>query len=235
MSATTQMRYTHGKLLLSIVERHTGERLVAATKRAGARGGTIILGRGTAESLLLERLGIGDTEKDVVLTLATDEHIGPIMAALRSSEMRERHIRGVSMLIDVMGILKHVHSDDADAVSSAERSSPMKSQSEYVLITFIVNRGYADDAMLAARKAGAKGGTILNARGTGNEEDVKFFGISLVPEKEILLILVEAAQSEAVLQAVRQLPCLAEPGSGIAFCIAIDEFIALGTKPVNER
>ncbi len=235
MRATTQMRYTHGKLLLSIVERHTGERLVAATKRAGARGGTIILGRGTAESLLLERLGIGDTEKDVVLTLATDEHIGPIMAALRSSEIRERHIRGVSMLIDVTGILRHVHSDDADAVSSAERSSPMKSQNEYVLITFIVNRGYADDAMLAARKAGAKGGTILNARGTGNEEDVKFFGISLVPEKEILLILVEAAQSEAVLQAVRQLPCLAEPGSGIAFCIAVEEFIALGTKPVNER
>jgi nitrogen regulatory protein PII len=233
MSATTQMRYTHGKLLLSIVERHTGERLVAATKRAGARGGTIILGRGTAESLLLERLGIGDTEKDVVLTLATEEHIGPIMAALRSSEMRERHIRGVSMLIDVEGILRHVHSDEA--VSPAERSSPMKSQNEYVLITFIVNRGYADDAMLAARKAGAKGGTILNARGTGNEEDVKFFGISLVPEKEILLILVEAAQSEAVLQAVRQLPCLAEPGSGIAFCIAVEDFLTLGTKPVNER
>jgi len=38
-----------------------------------------------------------------------------------------------------------------------------------------------------------------------------------------------------VLQAVRQLPCLAEPGSGIAFCIAVEDFLTLGTKPVNER
>jgi nitrogen regulatory protein PII len=235
MTATKQTIYTHGKLLISLVERHTGEKLVAATKRAGARGGTIILGRGTAESSLLESLGIGDSEKDVVLTLATDEQTGPIMAALRSSEMRERHIRGVAMLVDVANILRHVRSDEADSVSSAERRSPMKTQDDHVLITFIVNRGYADDAMQAARKAGAKGGTILNARGTGNEEDVKFFGISLVPEKEILLILVEAAQSDAVLQAVRQVPCLAEPGSGIAFCIAVEDFIALGTRTDDQR
>ena len=61
--------------------------------------------------------------------------------------------------------------------------------SGYKLITVIVNSGYADDVMAVAKKAGASGGTILGARGTGTEEDVKFFGITLVPEKEILLIV----------------------------------------------
>lgn len=106
----------------------------------------------------------------------------------------------------------------------------MKTKSDHVLITFIVNRGYADDAMVAARKAGATGGTILNARGTGKEEDVKFFGISLVPEKEILLIAVESSSADKILEAVKNVPCLSEPGSGIAFCVAVEDFVTLGKK-----
>ncbi len=61
-------------------------------------------------------------------------------------------------------------------------------ESGYTLITVIVNSGYAEAVMAAARSGGASGGSILNARGTGTEEDVKFFGITLVPEKEMLLI-----------------------------------------------
>ena len=57
-----------GKLLVAIVGREQGEKIVALTKNAGARGGTILLGKGTAESSLLQLLGIGDSEKDLVLT-----------------------------------------------------------------------------------------------------------------------------------------------------------------------
>ena len=53
-----------GKLLVAIVGREQGEKIVALTKNAGAGGGTILLGKGTAESSLLQLLGIGDSEKD---------------------------------------------------------------------------------------------------------------------------------------------------------------------------
>ena len=106
----------------------------------------------------------------------------------------------------------------------------METEADHVLITFIMNRGYADDAMIAARKAGARGGTILNARGTGKDEDVKFFGITLVPEKEILLIVVDAALADAVLEAVKEVPCLSEPGCGIAFRISVEDFFQLGGR-----
>ena len=55
------------------------------------------------------------------------------------------------------------------------------------LILTIVERGYADDVMDAAKAAGARGGTILHARGTGSKEAEKFFGIIVQPEKELIL------------------------------------------------
>ena len=82
--------------------------------------------------------------------------------------------------------------------------------------------------MAAARKAGAPGGTVINARGTGREEDVKFFGITIVPEKELILILVPKEQSPTILNAVKSVPCLAQPGIGIAFCMDVGSFATVG-------
>ena len=48
----------------------------------------------------------------------------------------------------------------------------MNNQFEMVLA--IVNTGYTEDVMEAVKACGAKGGTILNARGTANTEIEKF-------------------------------------------------------------
>ena len=108
MTVATGTVYTHGRLLLSIVDRNLGEKIVAVTKHAGARGGTIIPGRGTAESPLTQFLSIGDTEQDVVLTLATDERMAPIVAALHAYGGQARHRLGIAMLINVSHILRHI-------------------------------------------------------------------------------------------------------------------------------
>ena len=104
------------------------------------------------------------------------------------------------------------------------------SETTHELITVILNRGYADDAMAAARKAGAGGGTVINARGTAREDDEKFFGVHIVPEKEMLLIVVGKEKKDTVLEAIRTLPCLKEPGSGITFSQSADSFTILGRK-----
>lgn len=70
----------------------------------------------------------------------------------------------------------------------------------------------------------------MHGRGTGKEEDVKFFGVQLVPEKEILLVLVGSGQTGEVLEAIRTVPSLAQPGSGIAFCIDVERFMVMGGK-----
>ena len=101
-------------------------------------------------------------------------------------------------------------------------------QSPYELVCLIVNAGFADDAMAAARKAGAPGGTILKARGTASGEDARFFGLTLFPEKEVLIMLVPSDKADAVRDAVRAAECRTRPGMGIAFSSAVDDFFPLG-------
>ena len=98
------------------------------------------------------------------------------------------------------------------------------------LITVILNSGYADDAMDAARKAGAGGGTVIKARGTAKPDDPQFFGMHIVPEKETLLIVVPHEKKDSVLDAIKNLDCLSQPGSGIAYCSPVNEFVLLGKK-----
>jgi len=92
----------------------------------------------------------------------------------------------------------------------------------HTLITFIVNHGDAYDIMTAARKAGAKGGTIVNAHGTSKEEDVKFFGMDLMSDKEMLLIVAENDVAEKIITAVGELPIFKRPGGGIIYTTAIN-------------
>jgi len=90
-------------------------------------------------------------------------------------------------------------------------------ESNEVLITFIVSHGDANDIMTAARAAGAKGGTILNGHGTRREEDVQFFGMSLVSEKEMLVIVAEQDSAKNILSAVKDFPAFKKNGGGIIY------------------
>ena len=100
--------------------------------------------------------------------------------------------------------------------------------SSHELICVIANTGYADDIMDSAREAGATGGTIIKARGTGTQDDGSFFGITIVPEKEMVMIVVKSGQYERILSAVKDCPCLTETGVGIVFSLPVEGFFPLG-------
>ena len=70
------------------------------------------------------------------------------------------------------------------------------------LIICIVNNGFSDTVMEAAKDAGARGGTVLNARGTANKEAESFFHIAIQPEKEVVMILVPLNVKDAVLRSL---------------------------------
>jgi nitrogen regulatory protein P-II 1 len=93
----------------------------------------------------------------------------------------------------------------------------------YKLIVAILPKGSTGKVMDAAREAGAEGGTILLARGTGVHEARRFFGISVRSEREVLLILVEPERARGVLDAVVEAGRLNEPARGIAFVLAVEE------------
>ena len=91
----------------------------------------------------------------------------------------------------------------------------------------IVNSGYSELVMDAAKKLGARGGTVINARGTASKDAEKFFNITIEPEKEIVMILVPSAIKDDVLHALYQEAGLDTPGQGIAFALPVDSVVGL--------
>ena len=57
------------KLIISIVPHNCGEIIACAAVEAGATGGTILMGRGTAQNNILQLLGLGETSKDIAYIL----------------------------------------------------------------------------------------------------------------------------------------------------------------------
>ena len=92
----------------------------------------------------------------------------------------------------------------------------------YELIVCIVNAGFSQNVMEAARSAGAQGGTILRARGSANPEAEEFFNINIQSDKEVLLILVPKAIKDDVLKAVYKDCGLGDEARGIAFSLPVN-------------
>lgn len=101
------------------------------------------------------------------------------------------------------------------------------SEDKYEVVACIVNAGFADEVMTAAKKAGAKGGTIIHARGTANKEAESLFNITIQPEKELIFILVPSGIADEVMRAIYNDAGLNSPGQGIAFCLPVTRAIGL--------
>lgn len=98
---------------------------------------------------------------------------------------------------------------------------------EHELIVCIVNAGFSEQVMDAARSVGAGGGTVIHAKGTANKEAETLFRITVQPEKEMVMILVAQKLKEDVLRALYKSVGLNTPGQGIAFSLPVDEVVGL--------
>lgn len=193
--------------LLTIMERGESTPVMAAIRNAGAPGGTILYGRGTASNSILAMLGIGDRRKELLVNIIPESGVRDIL-----SQIEKMKIKGVAILLD--------------CIQDDEETETMESNWE--MIQVICADGLSEDIMAAARKAGAKGGTVLSGRGTCTEADLKFFGAPLVPEKEVLMIVCDKGRAKAIKDAISSLQFLQKKGMGIMYSVPVRDFRNLG-------
>ncbi|MBO5596136.1 MAG: P-II family nitrogen regulator [Bacteroidales bacterium] len=93
---------------------------------------------------------------------------------------------------------------------------------KFQLLVCIVNAGFSQNVMEAARSAGARGGSIIRGRGSANPEAEEFFNITIQPDKEVILILVTDDIKDAVMTAVFKNSGLSTEGQGIAFSLPVE-------------
>jgi nitrogen regulatory protein PII len=98
---------------------------------------------------------------------------------------------------------------------------------KFELVITLVNTGFSEVVMDAAREEGAKGGTIVHARGTGTKEMEKKYGVIITPDKEMVLILVTSKIKDKVLSAIYKAAGLQTNGQGIAFSLPVNDVVGL--------
>lgn len=216
-----QSQFLPAKLLLSFVNKCAGRTIIEASRQGGARGGTKLFARAWREDAACAFFPDYCTQ-EIVITLMWDEAESVIASILEGVANCPGHIDGTAVVIDVPNALARSFSAEAIFDTKGDTMKP-----DATMIVCITNHGEAEFLMQAARKVGARGGTIINARGTGTEDDLKYFGVSLTPEKEILIIICDTAHSERILKELGDQPLFSEPGGGIIFTTAVERFIPL--------
>lgn len=224
-------------LLVTIVDRGKAESVTALLSREGANNHTVALGRGTAHKGILSLLGLKDTDKDVVFSFLPSQVAAGALRRLSYAVDMDRPGKGIAFVVPVGSVggaatLKMLSGDDIQP--QGEEKKEMDPY-QHELVVAIMNKGFSETAMEAARPAGAGGGTVIHARGAAPQEGSHFFGITIQPEKEMLLIVVEKENKVPVMQAVCRAAGLQTEGHGIVFSLPVTELMGIARKGEREE
>lgn len=224
-------RGNRAKLLISIVNRGEDERLCELLNDFSVALTFSVQGMGTARSTVLNYLGIGTSEKSVMFSLIPESDEQAVLDEISNKMSLYLVGRGISFTVPLSAVSEIVANGitSAAAAKTVDGRKIMKdNERNYDLIVVIVAEGYVDDAMEAARNAGAAGGTIIRARSLANAKAEQFIGISIREEAEVLLILAQREGKLAIMDAVSKSAGLKTEAGGMLFSLPVDRTVGVG-------
>ena len=217
--------------VIAITDHERGEAMNTLYRAAGLRGILSMPGRGTATSEHLAIYGLDATEKYVISGVGNgDEAEGLIKSAKRKLFI---DIPGNGVMLTVP--LKSVAGGKTLAYLTDEQKlgGAPRMDFEHELIIVILNEGYADLVMDAARAAGAGGGTVLHAKGTGSKRGEKFFSVSLADEKDMIYISAHKDEKAAIMRSINEQAAPGTKAGAICFSLPISSVAGLRAREEN--
>ena len=186
------------------------------------------LGRGTANSEMLDYFGLEESEKVVILSVVTEETWKKLRREMIVKMQIDVPGTGIAFIVPLSSIggEKTLHFLIQSEEFEREEESTLK-DTEYELLVAIANQGCIDTVMDVARSVGAGGGTVIHAKGTGMETAEKFLGVSLAAEKEIILIVTRKKQKNAIMKAMMEQTGIASKEKTIIFSLPVTSTVGL--------
>lgn len=214
--------------VIAITDRDRGESMSALYRGAGLHMILAMLGRGTATSEHLSVYGLDATEKVVISGVASGEEAAQLLKAAKRKLFIDIPGNGVMLTVP----LKSVAGGKTLAYLTDSQKTGGKPNMEFKheLIVVILNEGYADFVMDAARAAGAGGGTVLHAKGTGSRRAEKFFGVSLAEEKDLIYIVAHSDEKAAIMSAISEKAGPGTRAGAICFSLPISSVAGLRAR-----
>ena len=209
-------------LMTTIVDRNQVRKYLHLYEEEGLQIMLVTLGDGTASGDVLDYLGLEATEKAVIFSVLTDENFYKTKKSLQKKLQIDAPGGGIAFIVPFSSIggKKALQFFTVGQDFQKEEESALK-DTTYELVIVIANQGYIEMVMDAARGAGAYGGTVIHAKGTGMEQAEKFMGVSLAAEKEMIFIVAKKEQKNDIMKAVMEQAGLDTKAKSIVFSLPV--------------
>ena len=215
-------------LMTTIVDRNQVRKYLHLYEEEGLQIMLVTLGDGTASGDVLDYLGLEATEKAVIFSVLTDENFYKTKKSLQKKLQIDAPGGGIAFIVPFgsIGGKKALQFFTVGQDFQNEEESALK-DTTYELVIVIANQGYIEMVMDAARGAGAYGGTVIHAKGTGMEQAEKFMGVSLAAEKEMIFIVAKKEQKNDIMKAVMEQAGLDTKAKSIVFSLPVTDTAGL--------
>lgn len=215
-------------LMTTIVDRKIAKRYLDLYQENNLHVMFLSLGLGTAANDILDYLGLESTEKAVAFSVLKENNWLHIKKQLEKKLKIDAPGGGIAFTIPLSSIGgKKALQFLLESQDYQKKEESTLQNTTHELIVVIAEQGYTNLIMDAAREAGAYGGTVIHAKGTGMEAAEKFMGVSLATEKEILYIVTKTEQKNAIMQAIMQKSGLDSKAKAITFSLPVTDTAGL--------
>ena len=211
--------------IIAVTDADRGEAMNALFREAGLPMILSAPGRGTAKNEHLAVYGLDETPKTVTSSIASAQEAAQLVRAAKRKLFLDIPGNGILLTVPLKSV--------AGGRTLAYLTNDLKTggmphmEFNHELIVVILNEGYADLVMDAARAAGAGGGTVLHAKGTGAIGTEKFFGVSLANEKDVIYIVAKGKEKVAIMNAINQDAGPATKAGAISFSLPVSDVAGL--------
>lgn len=218
------------KVILSIVERGQGAAMLKLYRKRQVPIHIQCAGKGTATSEIMDILGLGSSEKDVLLSFAAASAAKKLLHDLDNELRGHTGGAGIVVSIPVSGLnslVANLAAYHAESLKEKEEGNDME-RSENSLILVVCARGCTDDVMTTAKAHGARGGTVIKGRLSGRKELEQAYEVELKPEREIVAIVVPTELRGPIMEAINAEHGLRSEAQAALCSLPIEQIVRLG-------
>ncbi len=216
------------KIILSIVERGQGTAIQRLYRKRQVPIHLQCPGKGTATSEIMDILGLGSSEKDVVVSFAAASAAKKLLHDLDNELWGHTGGAGIVVAIPISGLnslIANLAAYHAESLKQKEGNEMERTENSLILV--VCARGCTDDVMSTAKARGARGGTVIKGRLSGLEELEQAYEVELKPEREIVAIVVPTELRGPIMEAINAEHGLRSEAQAVLCSLPIEQIVRL--------
>ena len=225
------------KMLVVIVNRADGDKATKFLREQHFYFQFTCMAEGTQGSDILDMLGLGSVDKTIIFCISSGFRINAALPRVEEGLKLRRAGKGIAFTVPLLGVSLPELAIKSERISLISQLleklesevDKVNNSTTHSIILALVDQGNSEELVEAAKAAGAKGGTVVNARRIGGDEVVKFFGLTVQEEKEIVAILTPRENKQVIMDTINESFGVNSSARGIILSVPVDGVVGIET------